>query len=118
MSAAPHCGRSMVNIALARDSPDFQPYTVAKQDIGSLARFDARHRASYLLAMSETGPDNPEHAAPGKAHSPAAKRALEEAADRRRLQAERERPTEKGGPSGEEPTRYGDWERGGIAYDF
>jgi len=25
---------------------------------------------------------------------------------------------EKGGPKGVEPTRYGDWERGGIAYDF
>lgn len=25
---------------------------------------------------------------------------------------------EKGGPRGEEPTRFGDWERKGIAYDF
>ena len=29
-----------------------------------------------------------------------------------------ERPTEIGGPKGLEPTRYGDWERGGRAIDF
>ena len=46
-------------------------------------------------------------------------RALEEAAERRRKEkAQAERPAERNGPSGEEPTRYGDWERGGIAYDF
>ena len=28
------------------------------------------------------------------------------------------RPKEIGGPSGPEPTRYGDWERKGICYDF
>ena len=28
------------------------------------------------------------------------------------------RATEIGGPDGPEPTRYGDWERGGICYDF
>lgn len=28
------------------------------------------------------------------------------------------KPTELGGPSGPEPTRYGDWERKGICYDF
>lgn len=27
-------------------------------------------------------------------------------------------PPEEGGPSGPEPTRYGDWERKGIAVDF
>lgn len=27
-------------------------------------------------------------------------------------------PKEIGGPQGPEPTRYGDWERGGIASDF
>lgn len=62
-----------------------------------------------------------ENAAPGKKLSPAAKRALEEAAARRKAQALAEtadRPPEKAGPKGAEPTRYGDWERGGIAYDF
>ena len=28
------------------------------------------------------------------------------------------KPEELGGPSGPEPTRYGDWERKGICYDF
>ena len=28
------------------------------------------------------------------------------------------RPKEVGGPSGPEPTRYGDWERKGICVDF
>ncbi len=28
------------------------------------------------------------------------------------------RPKEIGGPSGPEPTRYGDWERNGICVDF
>ena len=28
------------------------------------------------------------------------------------------RPKELGGPSGPEPTRYGDWERKGICVDF
>ena len=62
-----------------------------------------------------------ENAAPGKNLSPAAKRALKEAAARRKAKAlvkTADRPPEKAGPKGAEPTRYGDWERGGIAYDF
>ena len=52
--------------------------------------------------------------------SPAAERALAEAQVRR---AEREKagkvaPKEANGPKGPEPTRYGDWERNGIASDF
>lgn len=50
---------------------------------------------------------------------PAAKRALDEAEARRRAAPGRtEAPAEKGGPSGPEPTRYGDWERRGRAVDF
>jgi len=61
----------------------------------------------------------PEHAAPNKVLSPEAKRALNEAAARRKAKAAlANRPPEKAGPDGAEPTRYGDWERGGIAYDF
>ena len=61
-------------------------------------------------------------AAPGKPLSEAARRALQEAAERRaaidaaaRTAAE---AGEKGGPAGLEPTRYGDWERKGMAIDF
>jgi len=52
--------------------------------------------------------------------SPAAERALAEAAARRaaRDNAAVERPKETNGPKGPEPTRYGDWERNGIASDF
>lgn len=57
-------------------------------------------------------------AAPGKSLTPEARRALEEAQARRRKAAGTKSPTEIGGPAGEEPTRYGDWERKGIAVDF
>jgi hypothetical protein len=57
------------------------------------------------------------NAAPGKPLTPAARRALEEAAARRQVQAAA-LPDEKGGPAGPEPTRYGDWERKGVAVDF
>jgi len=60
----------------------------------------------------------PPNAAPGKPLTPAARRALEEA-EARRLAAEiAERAPEDGGPKGPEPTRFGDWERKGIAVDF
>lgn len=56
---------------------------------------------------------------PKKVLTPAAQRALAEAAARRAaLENEAARAAEEGGPSGLEPTRYGDWERKGIAVDF
>lgn len=71
-------------------------------------------------------PESSEHpapevagAAPGKTLTPAARRALEEAAERRKAEARAaETPVELGGPKGPEPTRYGDWERKGVAVDF
>ena len=62
--------------------------------------------------------DLPEGAAPGKDLSPAARRALEEAAARRAAAPPEPAPQELGGPKGPEPTRYGDWERKGLAVDF
>lgn len=60
-------------------------------------------------------------AVPRKPLTSAAQRALAEAAERRaqaaKLAAE-QRPRELQGPAGPEPTRYGDWERKGIASDF
>ncbi len=52
--------------------------------------------------------------------SDAARRALAEAEDRRKAAAAAQdaTPTEIGGRKGPEPTRYGDWERNGIAVDF
>ena len=73
----------------------------------------------------DTGPiqeARPEGAAPDKELSPAARRALEEAAARRQVKeagaSGDDKPTEYYGPSGQEPTRFGDWERKGVAYDF
>ena len=59
----------------------------------------------------------------GKDLPPAAQRALAEAEERRRLadlaaKNAPPKPKEINGPSGPEPTRYGDWERKGIASDF
>jgi hypothetical protein len=50
--------------------------------------------------------------------TPEAKRALAEAAARRKKAKPVETPVEVGGPKGPEPTRYGDWEVKGIASDF
>ena len=52
--------------------------------------------------------------------TPQAERALAEAAQRR-AEIDRklaDRAKESGGPKGAEPTRYGDWERKGLASDF
>ena len=58
-------------------------------------------------------------AAPGKVLSPEAIRALEEAEARRQAAAATELPVEiNGRREGEEPTRYGDWEKKGLAVDF
>lgn len=62
--------------------------------------------------------DAPPNAPPGKVLSPAAQRALEEAEARRLAAGQAERAPEQGGPRGLEPTRFGDWERKGIAVDF
>lgn len=49
---------------------------------------------------------------------PAARRALEEAEERRRKVGPLALPPELGGRDGPEPVRFGDWERKGIAVDF
>lgn len=54
---------------------------------------------------------------------PAAQRALAEAEERRKKaklaeDAAGPKPKEVNGPKGPEPTRYGDWEKKGIASDF
>ncbi len=62
--------------------------------------------------------NNPPNAARGKKLSLEALRALEEANQRNAAQKTKPTPKETAGPKGAEPTRFGDWERGGIAYDF
>ena len=49
---------------------------------------------------------------------PAAIRALAEAEERRRKAKADEMPKEYGGRDGPEPTRFGDYEKKGLAVDF
>jgi hypothetical protein len=65
-------------------------------------------------------PEPAEPPAPARTLSPAAERALAEAAARRKqIDAEMAaRPIEKGGRGGLDPNRYGDWEIKGITADF
>jgi hypothetical protein len=76
-------------------------------------------------------PSRPETVTPGPAGKalPPAQRALAEAEARRKAAAAKAAavkagakaepaPKEFQGPQGPEPTRYGDWERKGIASDF
>ena len=66
--------------------------------------------------------DQPDPPAPARTLTPEARRALQEAEERRRLadqrKAESPPPKEVGGQTGPDPTRYGDWEKDGIASDF
>jgi hypothetical protein len=55
---------------------------------------------------------------PPRKLTPEAQRALAEAEARRKAATDAQAPPEEGGPCGPEPTRYGDWERKGIATDF
>jgi hypothetical protein len=68
------------------------------------------------LAMT----DDPSAPGARKLLTPAARRALAEAEERRKLAAANAKPAQKEfqGPKGPEPTRYGDWENKGIASDF
>ena len=70
--------------------------------------------------MTEMKPKHASGAAPKKPISAAAQRALAEAAARR-AEIDRKvagRPKESSGPTGPEPTRYGDWEKKGLTSDF
>jgi hypothetical protein len=65
--------------------------------------------------------DNPDAESPPtekRELTPAARRALAEAEERRRAREAAERPRELGGRDGPDPVRYGDWEKDGIASDF
>ncbi|CAN5139443.1 hypothetical protein BH09PSE1_BH09PSE1_25880 [soil metagenome] len=55
---------------------------------------------------------------PPRVLTPAARRALAEAEERHAARKAAELAAEHGGPTGPEPTRYGDWEKKGLAIDF
>ncbi|TQN58984.1 DUF1674 domain-containing protein [Agrobacterium tumefaciens] len=62
--------------------------------------------------------DNDNGAETAKRLSPAAERALKEAEERRKQQADLQLPPETGGRGGAEPVRFGDYEIKGRAIDF
>ena len=65
--------------------------------------------------MSDDGDDG----GGGKTLSPGAARALAEAEARRKERAGQDaEPAKELGREGLDPTRYGDWEKGGIVSDF
>ena len=82
-----------------------------------------QQRKAYITAMSDPSEppvfnaDVPD-ATSERPLTPAARRALEEAAARRAALDAAAMATEHGGPAGPEPTRYGDWEKKGLAVDF
>jgi hypothetical protein len=71
-----------------------------------------------MADIPETPTEAPVEAPPERVLSEAAKRALAEAAERRATAEALQLSTEHGGPTGPEPTRYGDWEKKGLAIDF
>jgi hypothetical protein len=88
----------------------------------------ALHKAPLLVDLTmileerSSAPEAVEGAAPGKELSPAARRALAEAAERRRKidarAAELRAAKEHQGRNGLDPVRYEDWEVKGLATDF
>ena len=69
---------------------------------------------------SQNQPPAASETPPGKPLTPAARRAIAEAEERRQAYRENEaaQPREIGGRGGKEPVRYGDWEVKGLASDF
>ncbi len=76
-----------------------------------------RYAKSPMMPTDATAPKPPEDKRP---LTPAAERALAEAAARRARQAGQpaDAPNEFSGRGGLDPTRYGDWEINGLTSDF
>ncbi len=75
-------------------------------------------KCQLMQETTNPGADLPAEEVARRAALPeAARRALEEADARKRSEAALP-AGETGGPKEIEPTRYGDWERKGITYDF
>lgn len=62
----------------------------------------------------------PDNKSAGRKLTPAARRALAEAEERRKVRASNAAAPQKetGGRDGPDPVRYGDWEKDGITSDF
>ena len=81
-------------------------------------KFKSHTPKAPAKTKSATGPGARPAAPPSAARPKAAAGAGKPAPDPKAKENAKDRPTELGGPSGPEPTRYGDWERKGICYDF
>jgi hypothetical protein len=89
--------------------------------VPQVAAFGKKIVSNEDRAPADRRESDAEEAAPGKPLSPAARRALAEAAERRRAATgtpAAEQAAEVGGPKGPEPTRYGDWAFKGRVSDF
>jgi hypothetical protein len=77
-------------------------------------------KLGHMMPETEPKSTSSSEDEPKRVLTPEAQRALAEAAERRaaRDAAETARAKEIGGRSGPDPVRYGDWEQGGIAWDF
>lgn len=83
-----------------RAGPDAgEPSTMASDDANAPADMAPKRTAVISAAEATDAPITAENASTKPA-------------------TEAERPLEYGGPSGPEPTRYGDWERKGRCVDF
>jgi len=73
-----------------------------------------------LFVSHKPNPAKPLPEAPRARSKPVPAEKLKEAAEQLKAeqQAKDGKVPEIGGPSGPEPTRYGDWERNGICSDF
>jgi hypothetical protein len=90
-----------------------------RQALWTLASFRVAARA-YKMGRMAAPPTNSKLADPKSATTPVAQESVSPKDDAKALPRETaaERPREIGGPSGPEPTRYGDWERNGRVSDF
>ena len=86
-------------------------------DCGGAPAYRFAPPAPMSLCMTDA-PETPSEVEPEPILSDAARRALAEAAERRAQAEALAMETEHGGPTGPEPTRYGDWEKKGLAVDF
>jgi hypothetical protein len=77
---------------------------------------------SEILRPAKPGKESPTQGRPAQELPAAAQRALAEAEERRKAQAEKEQALaaarEIHGRGGKDPVRYNDWESKGIASDF
>lgn len=70
------------------------------------------HEDNFMSDTNHTKPQRYQPQTPSNTHAPEAPHNQEN------LPPASDKPEEIGGPSGPEPTRYGDWERKGRCVDF